>query len=462
MIEKYSLLFKNTLVFTLGNVGSKIISFLLVPLYTHYLTTTEYGIADLVFTLAQILVPILTLMVSSGLFRYGLSNDYRPEDVLCSSLVICIPGIVIMPFISFVLKLYEPITEWVWYLCLYVICQICSSLLLCYLKVKELNKQYALLSVLQTFLIAVLNIITIVIFKWGIRGYLFSSIVSSAFVALVSFFVGKIKIDIKKSHFDKKLTIVVALYSAPLVLNELSWWIIHSCDKLMITHLIGSDCLGVYSIASRIPSFITVIVSIFSSAWGISTIKEYEETTDNTFYNSVFKAYSFINFLAAIMIISIVKIFMKVYVSDVFFEAWRYTPFLILSTVYASFCSFFGALYTALKKSISCMYSSLVGALINVLLNYYLIKGMGLLGAVIASAIACLISTIIRMRFVRINLRVTADLRFLLNNLLLVFQTITVSLDWNQYICSALVIVLFIVINMEYVQRTIEIIRKKQ
>lgn len=463
MENKYRLLAKNTIIFTLGNIGSKIIAFLLVPLYTHYLTTSEYGIADLVFTYAQVLVPVLSLMITSGIFRFGLSKEYNRDSVLLSGITIAIPGMLLMPLISVVLTFNKTIGPWVWYLCAYVVLQIVSSIELCYLKVKEKNKTFSAICVLQTFLIALFNIAYIVKLHYGIRGYLLSSILSTFVVCCLCFILGGIYNDIKKYKYDKKLSKLMIVYSAPLIANELSWWIIHSCDKLMINDMIGDEALGLYSISARIPAFITVLVSIFSAAWGISTIKEYEETKEVLFYESVFKAYSFVNFLASMLLISITYPFMKVYVSDAFFKAWEYVPFLICSTVYASFSNFYGSLYSAIKKSVNCMYSSLISAIINVVLNYFLILWIGIWGAVISSAIACLIATVIRIRFIRNNMGVRVNKFFYINNIILVAETICVSLVSFplQLVCSVILLFAFCLINYPYIKSLFSLVKLK-
>ena len=75
MNVKYTILLKDTFIFALGSFGSKIILFFMVPLYTNYMTTEEYGIADLVFTVAQFLTPIMSIVIHDAVIRYGLSKE---------------------------------------------------------------------------------------------------------------------------------------------------------------------------------------------------------------------------------------------------------------------------------------------------------------------------------------------------------------------------------------------------
>lgn len=73
--SRNSYLIKNTIIFTLGNLGSKLISFFLIPLYTNALTTAEYGVVDLVATVGTVAVPLLTLNICESVMRFALDED---------------------------------------------------------------------------------------------------------------------------------------------------------------------------------------------------------------------------------------------------------------------------------------------------------------------------------------------------------------------------------------------------
>src|SRR3712207_956730 len=68
--------------YAIGDFGSKIISFLLVPFYTRYLSTGEYGSLDLVNTTQSLIIPIISLQLTSGIFRYLLDDKYDSKDVV--------------------------------------------------------------------------------------------------------------------------------------------------------------------------------------------------------------------------------------------------------------------------------------------------------------------------------------------------------------------------------------------
>lgn len=125
---------KDTLIFSLGSFGSKIILFFMVPLYTNYLTTEEYGTADLVFTVAQFLTPIMSVVIHDAIIRYGLSKDFKREDVLRVGYYIIGVDILVAIALGPVVGLYKPLTQWKWYLSVYAVISIVDSIQFNYLK----------------------------------------------------------------------------------------------------------------------------------------------------------------------------------------------------------------------------------------------------------------------------------------------------------------------------------------
>ena len=154
MNNKYRNLLKDTAVFAMGGIGSKLILFLLVPLYTNYLSTEEYGIADLILTISQFIIPFVSLVVFEAVVRFALSKNEKKEDVLLCSFVVWGIGSFVTILATPLVGLYAPIAKWKWYLCIYVIINIFMNIELNYIKAKEQNKLYAIISIVQTLAMA--------------------------------------------------------------------------------------------------------------------------------------------------------------------------------------------------------------------------------------------------------------------------------------------------------------------
>ena len=93
--DTYRNLRKNTLIIAVANIGSKAIAFILAPLYSYYLTTTQYGTMDLITTTINLIVPLYCLDVYEATFRFSSDYGYDPGKVLTSSLAVCIPSVFI-------------------------------------------------------------------------------------------------------------------------------------------------------------------------------------------------------------------------------------------------------------------------------------------------------------------------------------------------------------------------------
>lgn len=74
-MNKYKYLIKNMGLLTISNFGSKILSFILIPIYTNYLTTVKYGTFDLFNTTISLLMPILTINIMSAVLRFSLDEN---------------------------------------------------------------------------------------------------------------------------------------------------------------------------------------------------------------------------------------------------------------------------------------------------------------------------------------------------------------------------------------------------
>mgnify|MGYP000157867757 CR=1 FL=1 len=102
--NKYSALLKNMGILTIGNFGSKILSYFLVPIYTLYLTTSEYGLFDLIQSSINLLIPILTINMSAVILRFSLDENADFKSIFSIAIKISLIGIL---FISIIFNLKE-------------------------------------------------------------------------------------------------------------------------------------------------------------------------------------------------------------------------------------------------------------------------------------------------------------------------------------------------------------------
>lgn len=444
MRNRYKTLIRDTGIFALGACGAKLIVFLLLPLYTHVLSSEQYGVADFIFTLGQLMLPVFSLAIFNGLLRYGLMNDIEAADALCCATRVFAIGSIVTVILTPLCRFIPDVSEWRWYLCFYIISAFAVINSLIYLKVKDKNSLYALLSVLQAALLVICNLIFLLGFKLGIGGYLLSYIVSNVITVICVCFGGGIVEDLRHAQYSRDLMKSMILFSMPYILNDISWWAIHSSNKLMIKIMLGSAMLGLYTIASKIPLLINVAASIFLQAWGLASIREYDSSNDTSFYSKVFNYFVIIMFGGCIFMVSIIKYIMKIYVSEEFFIAWQFIPVLLFCAVFLSISAFAGSLLGAMKKSQSLMWSTLFAGIANVSLNILLIPVFGLWGAAAGTLIANIIVAVSRLVSVRRYLKIDYQLH---KNIPLVcialLQMVLVSSGFSIGIVSCCAVILY-------------------
>lgn len=389
-------LFKNTIIFTIGNLASKLIAFFLIPLYTNVLTTKEYGTIDLVITICTIAVPILTLNIMEGIMRFNLDEKSNKNKITKIGILILGYGVVIGLILIPISQRFNQISHLSLLIYFYVIASASSQLFLADLRGKELLLQYSIGNVLNTFLIAVLNILFLLIFKLGLLGYLLAYAISNLVISIYAIAVGKGYLAISENIDIVKMREMLK-YSIVLIPNSFMWWIMNSSDHIMVTSMIGVAANGIYAISYKLPTLISTFTGIFNQAWSYSAIKENGSTDEEKYNNSVLNHMISIVMLIGVAMMVIIKPFLKIYVQENYFEAWKYTPFLIIGCVYLTLGTFMSTSYTVHKDSKGYLISGSFGALINIILNFVLIPIIGVYGAAIATCLSYIFVFIFRV-----------------------------------------------------------------
>ncbi|MBR3739392.1 MAG: oligosaccharide flippase family protein [Clostridia bacterium] len=454
MDRKYKHLLKDTAIFAIGSLGSKAILFFMVPLYTNYLSTAEYGTADLVAVFSALIIPVVSLSIEKAVIRFGMKRDVSKEQVLLSAAFVSVCAIAatvcIMPLLGF----YQAISEWRVYLAAHIILSVIAEIERAYLKMKDLNKAFSMIGICQTVVLALANVLLLTVFRMGVKGYLISNILSVLSSVILCFFVGRIYQDLRGVRINWALLRQMIRYAAPLILSGISWWILHASDKVMIEWLVGASVLGIYTAATKLPSLIHVIIGIFNQAWGLSSIRETETDNAQGYYASVFDRFSFVLFGAGIVFIALSKPFMRIYVGQAFQESWKYTPFLLFAAVFYALFSFMGSIYAALQRTVNDMRLSFLCACLNILINYFGIKQYGASGAVIGTAVSYFVTAAISIFDIRKYVRFEINLkRYAVHSVLLFMAAWSVTFSDFYVIISFICIGFFFLENRQTIQR---------
>ncbi len=421
---------KNTAIFAIGNVASRLISFFLVPLYTNILTTAEYGVVDLVNTLCTVLAPILILNINEAVMRFALDKGANYKKIMSTGLTVFVGailfGILVIPASS----LFSEVAPYSTYIYFYTVTLAGSQLFLCYLRGKENIAFYSVGSVLQTMTIALFNILFLAVLHKGIKGYFLAYIISNIITIIFAFIAGNVREVIRNYKFDIKLTKAMAAYSVVLIPNTFMWWIMNSSDRVMVTSIIGVAANGIYAVSYKLPSLVSTMTGIFNQAWSYSAIREDGAEDENEYNNIVFNRLISIVMLLSIALLTIVKPFLRLYVGMDYYSAWEYTPFLIIGSAYLTLATFMATSYTVHKDSFGYLFSATFGAVLNIVLNFLLIPIIHVYGAAFATCISYI--AVFAFRLIHTKKYIKYDIKnkeFIGGSVLLILSSISLFLD---------------------------------
>lgn len=387
--SKYGALSKNTLLFTINSFGSKLITFLLVPLYTNVLSTNDYGTADLMTSTAQLLIPLLTLNVQDAVLRFSLDKTKDPKKIISvgctiNSIAMCLLGVVLF------LLSYSGILsfgkEYLIFLFFSFAFGGIQNSLQMYMKAVDNVKVLVYSGLASTLFSCVSNLLLLLVFKIGILGYLISNLVGHFVAIFIMFFFGKIYRDVRFTT-DTKLIKEMFVYSAPLAINSVAWWINTASDKYIITFFCGAAINGIYSVAYKIPTILSTFQTIFYNAWSVSAITEFDKDDKDGFIGNIYSLYMCVSTIGCSVILIFNKLLASILYAKDFYEAWRCVPFLLLGVAFNGIALFEGCLFTAVKKTKDVSRTTLAGAIVNTIANFALIPFFSSIGAALATMI---------------------------------------------------------------------------
>ncbi|WP_296880398.1 oligosaccharide flippase family protein [Thomasclavelia sp.] len=458
--SKYNTLVKNIGLFTIGSFGSKIVSFLMVPLYTAVLSTSDYGMVDLVSSTAQLLIPILILSIQDATLRFSMDSKYEKSDVISTTINIIIKGSIILIFGVFIVEIIGLFSLELSYYVFLILLFILGSLNNCfnlYLKAKNNASAIAISGILTTFITCVSNILLLIVFTFGTTGYMISNVIGLALSVLYQLFIGKIYKDLHLVNYNN-LSKPMTKYSIPLISNSIAWWINYTSDRYILAYLCGVAANGIYSVAYKIPTILTTFQSIFYNAWSISAISEYDKNDKDGFISNNYTLYSCVSILVCSFLLIINVPLASVLYSGEYFIAWRSVPFLLVGTVFNGIAQFEGCLFAATKRTKMVSFTTVIGALVNMICNFIFIYFFGAIGAAFSTmlgyGVTWLLRTIFLQTFIKMKVNWSKH-RIIL--CLIIIQAILATLN----IFNFLQIIIFIVIvfmHKEYIQKIFNLV----
>ncbi len=466
MKNPYRRLLSETGVYAISSLGSKIILLALLPIYTNYLTEAEFGTVDLVTVMAQLLLPVVSLSVFDAVLRFCLDFPDERKSILSNGFGITTLGSIVAILGSLSVAWFFPVDkELLFFGAGILVLQAFRSLFSQYARSIRRMRVFAADGIFMALVIAVSSGIALVFFDAGISGYFWSICLGNGFSVIFLFIFTDAYSSIHFRDLSRSRARQMLAYSGPLIPNAIMWWLMSSSNRFIIVYFIGLAANGLFAVASRIPSVLTVFTAIFTQAWQIIAIQNVESPDGQRVYSRVFNSFVRLNFLMVAIILVFLKPGIGLLLGASFFNAWKLLPVLLVAACFANLSTFVGTSYLTAMRTRGVLSTSIIGGVVNVGGALLLIPSFGVMGAALAKLAGSLAMFVLRVRGTRSYMGLSIDYGGLGVSLLVVaLQGITLFSPMGSRLeitITGSLCVILAFFNMSYLRSMIKVVLRQ-
>lgn len=407
---------KNTLILFVGKFTSQFMSLLLIPLFTHFLTTSDYGTIDLLQTFISLFIPVLSLRIDSAVFRYLIDcRDDEQEKVviITNTLAVLLFGIILCVILGVIVGIFLNV-NYIFASIVNLIVLIMSSVLMQIQRGLGKNKEYSICCIIIGVATLILNVIFIVIFKFGAESILWASTIANllgvAYI-LINMHIGKY---IKLNSLSKCKLKTLLKFSLPMIPDYLSGWIVNVSDRAIVSYVLGTALNGVYTVSSKFSNILNSIFSIVNMSWQETASIHIKDVDRDEYFsqmiNNMIKIFSTIGLL---MLVSLPLVYDYI-VGASFKESFVYIPILIYANSWRVLVGTTNGIYIALKKTKEVANTTIVAAILNLIIHFALIRRIGLYAACISTLAAYMIMGLYRYFDCKKYLKIKLNWKYIL------------------------------------------------
>lgn len=465
-MSKKQQLMKNTIIIFMGRVCTQLISFFLLPLYTSFLLTDEYGLVDLITTYVTLLVPIITLELEMSVFRYLIDarkSEAKTKKILSNNFLVLLISLLCFSVIYIVVTCFWKF-DFRWLVLIdIIICTFSGN----FLQISRgLGKtiDYAISCIITGASTVLLNVLFIVFLHMGAMGMILSMMLANGFGALYLFFKLRLYKQINFKLKDTKLIKDMYKYSIPLVPNGVSWWIVNASDRTIISVVLGAAANGVYAISNKFPTIISSLLGIFNLSWSESAALHINSHDRDEFFSDVLNTVTKLFTSLGVGMIACMPFVFPILINSKYNEAIYYIPILVLATVFNVAICLYTGIYIAKKMTKQVASTTIMGAIINIVINLLFIKRFGLYAASLSTAISYFIMMVYRHFDLKKYVNIKYDKGLLIKTLFIFTFSIFLYYQKNMIlnILNLVVVVIYaVVLNRKFLLSSYNTVKSK-
>ena len=408
----------NTITLLIGKFSTQFVSFLLIPLYTRFLIASDYGFIDLIQTYITLFVPIFTLKLDSATFRFLIdcrkdSKEKERNEIVTNVLAIIFFLAIIVLVGMFLLRRIIKINYY-GVVCCNIFVLMISNVLLQFLRGLGKNKHYSISTILMSLATLISNFALIIVFKFNASSILISSTIANIIGIIYISIVLRLHQFIDVKLINKKKIKDLLFYSLPMIPNQLSWWIVNISDRTIITHFINTAANAVYTVSCKFSNIVNTVFAIFSTSWQETASLHINDKNSEEFLSDMMNSIFILFASFSIIMMAMIPFVFDMMVGESYRVGFSYIPILLLGNIFNILVSLLGGIYIALKMVKQVANTTIISAILNILINLLLIKKFGLYAASVSTLIAYLIMAIYRYTDIKKYLKIKLNFKKIL------------------------------------------------
>lgn len=381
-------------IYGISNMLTKLIGIFLVPLYTRLLTPSDYGVLNLVNSTFYFIIVLAVFALDSAAARWyydSSEEEDRKSSIaswfwfqLVSSGVLCVLIMLFSSFMSeWILKEHHP--QLFMLPALGLLANILPNMVTNWLRFQRKAIHTVLFTLTNVLVNIGLNIMFVLVLKWGVKGILISTLLSNA---LASLYVLTLMFDwIQPRYFSLKRLKDMLRFSLPLIPTSVAFWILNSSSAFVIEHYHNKQEVGLYSIGSMLASAVTMVVGAFQMAWGPFAYSIIEKPEAKNTYAMVLTLYSMLMSCVALTVALFAKEGLILLTSADYYSAYKVAGILAFNAIIYGY-AYIAVIGTSIVKdnkplAIGVFTSACITALLYFLLVPYYKKEGAAISAVL-------------------------------------------------------------------------------
>lgn len=379
---------KHSAIYSIGIFLTKGISFLLLPLYTHVLTPADYGLINLLSSIAALFVPFLSLELTQAIgIYYSENKDIHARQQYLSTafwfmLVTNLLYLAVFCGIAQHVQLWSSVSNT---LLVTVFVATVITTLFAHLQNQLLWQQrsfcYAMINLISVVVTIVFTLLFVLKYKWGVVGVFLASLLGNLCGGIISFIYNR---PLILPVFDRAKFKQLVRFSLPFIPSNLSFYSFLYIDQLVVNHYFGISSAGIYGVACRFVVIVNLILYAVGNALPPLVFRQHSEEQTKVSLEFITRLFVVFAIIVVLGLLLAGQDFILLFTTPAYLGAAKIISVLAIATFLINLHIFVPGLIIN-KKSITICCLNIGVAITNLLLCLYLAPKWGLLGAAIAT-----------------------------------------------------------------------------